>query len=67
MAVRASGGVAVVQDPRDAVVAAMPQNATELAGADHIVPVAEMAALLVRLVGRSETPNGGVRPVDPIE
>ena len=67
MAVRAAGGLAVVQDPRDALVAAMPQNATELAGADHVVPVSAMAALLVELVGRPVTPNGGDTAVDPIE
>src|SRR5262249_37348973 len=32
LAVRAAGGLAVAQDPSDALVAAMPQNATEIAG-----------------------------------
>lgn len=66
MAVRAAGGVAVVQDPKDALVAAMPQNATELAGADHIAPVTAMPALLADLVRQPVTANGG-RPVNPIE
>jgi two-component system chemotaxis response regulator CheB len=67
LAVRASGGVAVVQDPKDAHVAAMPQNATEIAGAAHVVPVSALAALLVDLVGQPVTPNGRTRAVDPIE
>jgi two-component system chemotaxis response regulator CheB len=67
MAVRAGGGVAVVQDPKDAVVAAMPQNATEIAGADHIVPVDRMAALLASLVRSPVSENPGSRPVDPID
>ena len=40
LAVRAAGGVSVVQDPRDAKVAVLPQSAREMAGADHIVPPA---------------------------
>lgn len=70
MAVRAAGGVAVVQDPKDAVVAAMPQNATQIAGADHIVPVDDMPALLTRLVRDAAARNGGTRhmnPIDPID
>jgi two-component system chemotaxis response regulator CheB len=55
LAVRAAGGVAVVQDPHDAVVGAMPQSASNVAGADHIVPLADMARLLVELV---REPNG---------
>jgi two-component system chemotaxis response regulator CheB len=43
------GGLAVVQDPRDAQSPAMPANALEYVEADHIVPLAELGALLVRL------------------
>ena len=43
------GGVAVVQDPRDADSPAMPTNALEYVAADHIVPLAELGSLLVRL------------------
>jgi two-component system chemotaxis response regulator CheB len=50
IAIRTAGGLGVVQDPRDALVAAMPQNATQLAGADFTVPLAGMAELLVKLV-----------------
>jgi two-component system chemotaxis response regulator CheB len=71
IAVRAAGGLGVVQDPRDALVASMPQTAANVAGADHIAPVARMAGLLVDLV-RESAPDRGAeimepKPVDPIE
>lgn len=47
--VKSRGGVAVVQDPRDAEVPAMPENAMRAVAVDHIVPIAEMAELLARL------------------
>jgi two-component system chemotaxis response regulator CheB len=49
VAVRRHGGVGVVQEPSDALFHEMPQNALDLAGADHCVPIAEMASLLDRL------------------
>jgi two-component system chemotaxis response regulator CheB len=64
MAVRSAGGVAVVQDPRDAAVAAMPRSATELAGADHIVPATEIGSLLVKLA-RNAAPEPGASHMDP--
>jgi two-component system chemotaxis response regulator CheB len=50
VAVRRAGGVAVVQDPADALFREMPQNALDLAGADHCVGIVEMGQLLERLV-----------------
>ena len=43
------GGVAIVQDPLDAVSPAMPTNALQYVAADYVVPLAEISALLVRL------------------
>ena len=43
------GGRAVVQDPNDAEVPSMPENAIREVDVDYIVPVSEMADLLVRL------------------
>ena len=48
-AIRDSGGIAVVQDPADAFAPAMPAAALATAGADHIVPLAGIGPLLVRL------------------
>lgn len=47
------GGLAVVQDPQDAQSPAMPSNALQFVAADHVVPLAELAALLVRLTAES--------------
>jgi two-component system, chemotaxis family, protein-glutamate methylesterase/glutaminase len=47
--VRLQGGIAVVQDPADAMMASMPTSALYHAGADYVVPLAEMPELLVRL------------------
>ena len=67
MAVRAAGGVAVVQDPGDALVAALPMNARDIAGADHVVPAAGLARLLVDLVHQPLEPEGGLPMADPLE
>ena len=50
IAVRARGGVGVVQDPDDAMYASMPLHAREVGGAEHVVPVAGMPDLLLRLL-----------------
>ena len=47
--IRARGGTAVVQDPAGAYAPAMPQAALDLAGADHCVPLDDIAPLLNRL------------------
>lgn len=50
IAVKRCGGTTVVQDPEDAAYADMPMNAIQNAKVDHVVPLAEMGALLTRLV-----------------
>jgi two-component system chemotaxis response regulator CheB len=67
MAIRGSGGLAVVQDARDAAVAAMPLHATELAGADRVVRLDKLGPLLVELVQGSTVPKGGGSAMDPME
>lgn len=56
--VKNRGGLAVVQDPEDAVMPTMPVNALRYIHADHCLPVAAMGALLSKLVGRSKSQNG---------
>jgi two-component system chemotaxis response regulator CheB len=58
--VRRAGGVAVVQDPRDAAYDAMPWNALDAAGADYIASLESMPSLLDRLV-RQGKPLGTER------
>jgi two-component system chemotaxis response regulator CheB len=67
MAVRAAGGLAVAQDPKDALVAAMPQNATDIAGVDYTVTAAGLANLLTDLVRESVPADTGTPAMDPIE
>jgi two-component system chemotaxis response regulator CheB len=61
-AVKERGGTAVVQQPEDAFAPAMPLSAIKHVEVDHIVPLKEIAPLLVRL---TEAPavEEGVRPV----
>ncbi len=47
------GGLAIVQDPKDAVVPSMPQAAIATTTVDHISPVSGIPALLDRLVKQS--------------
>jgi hypothetical protein len=37
-AIKARGGIAAAQEPRDAIYPAMPSSAIEQVGADHVVP-----------------------------
>ncbi len=50
-AVKEAGGIAVVQDPADAVCASMPAHAMARVAVDHCVKAADLSALLVHLVG----------------
>jgi two-component system chemotaxis response regulator CheB len=53
------GGITVVQDPTDAAVADMPENALRMLRPDHVAPLRDMAGLLAQLV---REPKG--RPVE---
>lgn len=50
VAITLRGGVGVVQDPADALHAAMPQNCIEAAQPEHVLPVEKIPALLCELV-----------------
>ncbi|MFL5341818.1 MAG: chemotaxis protein CheB [Gemmataceae bacterium] len=67
LAVRAAGGVAVVQDPKDARVPSMPLLAMQVAGADFVVPAHALAARLVELVDHPVPSTGGANMADPLE
>jgi len=49
VAIKRCGGVAVVQDPSDALFSEMPQSAVDVADVDYCVKLPEMAALPSRL------------------
>ena len=67
MAVRAAGGLAVVQDPSDALIAAMPENAARLAGVDFMAASDAIAPLLMGLIQQPVERESGNRAMDPIE
>jgi len=52
MDIKRFGGVAVVQDPADAVNASMPASALNCVQVDHCVPLSEMGRLLSGLAGQ---------------
>ncbi|HEU0014441.1 MAG TPA: chemotaxis protein CheB [Longimicrobium sp.] len=63
VAVKRQGGVSVVQHPDDALYDGMPTSALRGAPVDHVLPVSEIASLLVRLA-RTHVEAGREPPVD---
>ena len=61
--VQQCGGVCIVQDPEDAEIPSMPENALRAVEADFKVPVAEMPELLLKLV--NEPVNAPVPAGEP--
>lgn len=57
-AIKAAGGVTIVQDPGTAAFASMPQHAIEGVGPDYVVDLDELPALLREIVGTG-TRRGG--------
>lgn len=49
-AVKVCGGIAIVQDPKDAQFSQMPSNALDAVQADHIAPVSEIPSTINELV-----------------
>jgi two-component system, chemotaxis family, protein-glutamate methylesterase/glutaminase len=48
--IKLRGGTAIVQEPGEAVIPAMPLNALRSVEVDHTAPIAEIAGLLARLI-----------------
>lgn len=68
--IKRCGGVAVVQDPGDAEARSMPMSALNNVSVDHCVPLAELPALLMRLVKEAEIEEPeetGVRAMQEME
>lgn len=60
------GGVAVVQDPNDAEVPSMPQNALREVAVDYCVPVSKMADLIARLTNEQIEFSGDIMEEDKL-
>lgn len=58
LAIKQRGGLAVVQDPNDALVPSMPLNAKKHVAVDYCLPLAEIAPLLVSLSAESAKEEG---------
>src|SRR5215211_7970860 len=70
LAIKTRGGMAIVQDPKEAIVDSMPRRAIERVTAEHILPVAGIAAAITDLVRQPVTAQGGssmVNTIDPEE
>ena len=63
-AIRSRGGVAIVQDPEEALYPAMPRNALAMVDVQHTVSAAEAGALLRSLEQSQDTGSTGVD--DPV-
>lgn len=62
------GGTAVVQDPSEAFAPSMPSSAIQHVPVDHVVRVAEIAPLLVRLAAMpADAPEGGSPVPDEVD
>jgi two-component system chemotaxis response regulator CheB len=59
LAIKRRGGIAIVQDPDDAVVAMMPESAIEYVQIDHQAPAARIASLLNQLCHAPAADEGG--------
>lgn len=53
LAIKMQGGVAIVQDPEEALYDGMPRSAIENVEVDRILPLSEMAEVLTKLAGES--------------
>lgn len=51
--IKERGGATIVQDPENDMFSAMPRNAIQTAGPDHILPLHEIPGAIVRLINES--------------
>ena len=67
LAIKRRGGVAVVQDPQEALFPGMPQSALRYVEVDHRLPVDEIAPLLSRLAREPSGEKGAYLVPDDME
>ena len=59
LAIKTRGGIAIVQDPREAITPSMPQSALRLVDVDYVLPALAIAPHLVGLVHGALAEEGG--------
>jgi two-component system chemotaxis response regulator CheB len=58
LALKTRGGVAIVQDPEEAITPSMPQSALKMVDVDHVLPAGAIGPYLARLVQGSMDDKG---------
>lgn len=66
MSIKLRGGVAVVQDPEEALFSSMPESALQYIEVDYKLPVSEIASLLNQLAGEIVHRKGETQVSQPI-
>lgn len=66
-AIKQRSGLAVVQDPQEAIFPSMPESAIANVKVDYVVPLREMGPLLGRLVQLPAIPQGEISVSDEME
>jgi len=64
VAIKRHGGIAVVQDPDDAIIQQMPRSAIDHVDVDHVLSAVEIGRILPRLV--DSPPGATARVPDPV-
>jgi len=67
VAVRGRGGIAIVQDPDEALQPGMPSSAIEVSDPEHVLPVSQIASLLSRLVKEEVSEGAGDNAPEQME
>jgi two-component system chemotaxis response regulator CheB len=66
MVVRAHGGAAIVQDPSSAAFPYMPESALKMVKDAHVVPLSEIANVIMKLVSEPVEIRGRLEEPDPL-
>jgi two-component system chemotaxis response regulator CheB len=66
-AIKARGGVTICQDPTEAIYPPMPRNAIEQVGVDHVLPLRQIATLLVELNRTTDRATGSAALVQQLQ
>lgn len=67
LTIKQLGGIAIVQDPSEALFPCMPRNALRSVAADHVVPLSGIAPLLERIADAPVEDRGERMPPDELK